>query len=78
QKGKTIYGLNSITDSLVFHAGTLPDGPSVVSNGGRVLAVTSYGKNLESALERSYESIAKITFEDAYFRTDIGKDVIEK
>ena len=78
QKGKTIYGLNSITDSLVFHAGTLPDGPSVVSNCGRVLAVTSYGKNLESALERSYESIAKITFEDAYFRTDIGKDVIEK
>jgi phosphoribosylamine--glycine ligase len=78
EKGKTIYGLNSITESLVFHAGTLADGPSVVSNGGRVLAVTSYGKNIESALERSYESISKISFDDAYYRKDIGKDVLEK
>ncbi|MEN9743853.1 MAG: hypothetical protein RLZZ65_1658 [Bacteroidota bacterium] len=77
EKGKTIYGLNSITESLVFHAGTLADGPSVLSNGGRVLAVTSYGKNLESALARSYESISKISFDDAYFRNDIGKDVLE-
>lgn len=78
KKGETIYGLNSITDSMVFHAGTLSDGPSVVSNGGRVLAVTSYGKNLESALERSYESISQISFQDAYYRRDIGKDVLEK
>jgi len=77
KKGETIYGLNSITDSMVFHAGTLADGPSVVSNGGRVLAVTSYGKNLESALERSYESISQISFQDAYYRRDIGKDVLE-
>ena len=77
EKGKTIYGLNSITDSLVFHAGTLADGPSVLSNGGRVLAVTSYGKNLESALERSYDSIPKISFEDANFRKDIGRDVLD-
>jgi phosphoribosylamine--glycine ligase len=77
KKGETIYGLNSITDSMVFHAGTLADGPSVVSNGGRVLAVTSYGKNLESALERSYESISQISFQDAYYRRDIGKDVLD-
>lgn len=77
KKGETIYGLNSITDSMVFHAGTLADGPSVLSNGGRVLAVTSYGKNLESALERSYESILQISFQDAYYRRDIGKDVLE-
>jgi phosphoribosylamine--glycine ligase len=77
KKGETIYGLNSITDSMVFHAGTLADGPSVLSNGGRVLAVTSYGKNLESALERSYESISQISFQDAYYRRDIGKDVLE-
>ncbi len=77
-KGETIYGLNSITESLVFHAATLSDGPSVVSNGGRVLAVTSYGKNLQMALERSYESITKISFQDAYYRTDIGKDVLDK
>lgn len=76
-KGETIYGLNSITESIVFHAGTLSDGPSVVSNGGRVLAVTSYGKNLQSALDRSYESISKISFQDAYFRKDIGKDVLD-
>jgi phosphoribosylamine--glycine ligase len=50
----------------------------VVSNGGRVLAVTSYGKNLESALERSYDTISKISFEDAYYRKDIGKDVLGK
>jgi phosphoribosylamine--glycine ligase len=61
----------------VFHAGTLADGPSVLSNGGRVLAVTSYGKNLESALERSYDTISKISFEDAYFRKDIGRDVLD-
>lgn len=77
KKGETIYGLNSITDSMVFHAGTLADGPSVVSNGGRVLAVTSYGKNLENALERSYESISQISFQDAYYRKDIGKDVLD-
>lgn len=78
KKGETIYGLNRITDSMVFHAGTLSDGPSVVSNGGRVLAVTSYGKNLESALERSYESISQISFQDAYYRRDIGKDVLDQ
>lgn len=77
-KGETIYGLNSITESLVFHAATLSDGPSVVSNGGRVIAITSYGKNLQMALERSYESISKISFQDAYYRTDIGKDVLDK
>jgi phosphoribosylamine--glycine ligase len=48
----------------------------VVTNGGRVLAVTSFGKTLEQALERSYAGIAKISYENAYFRRDIGKDVI--
>ena len=75
EKGKTISGLNGITESLVFHAGTASDGPVVVSNGGRVLAVTSYGKNLEIALERSYRSIDKISFDNAYYRKDIGFDV---
>lgn len=76
EKGKTISGLNGITESMVFHAGTASDGPVVVSNGGRVLAITSYGKNLESALERSYRSIEKIDFDNAYFRKDIGFDVV--
>jgi phosphoribosylamine--glycine ligase len=75
EKGKVIQGINNVTESIVFHAGTASDGPVVISNGGRVLAITSYGKNLESALERSYKSIEKIQFENANFRKDIGFDV---
>lgn len=76
EKGKSIFGLNGIVDSIVFHAGTSADGPSVLTAGGRVLAVTSYGKNLEVALEKSYDSISKINFEGAYYRKDIGQDVL--
>ena len=76
EKGKTIYGLNGVEQSLVFHAGTASDGPAVTTNGGRVLAVTSYGKDLESALEKSYDNLKKIEFEGAYYRKDIGFDVI--
>ncbi len=76
EKGKQIYGLNSIADSLVFHAGTIADGPSVLTAGGRVLAVTSYGKNIEIAIEKSYEAVSKISFEGAYYRKDLGQDVL--
>lgn len=76
EKGKSIFGLNSIVDSTVFHAGTSADGPSVLTAGGRVLAVTSYGKNLTVALEKSYDSISKITYDGAYYRKDIGQDVL--
>ncbi|MES2588066.1 MAG: phosphoribosylamine--glycine ligase [Bacteroidota bacterium] len=76
EKGKVIYGLNAITTSMVFHAGTSSDGPTVLSNGGRVLAVTSLGKTLELALDKSYASISNIEFEKAFFRKDIGKDVL--
>ena len=75
-KGKSIFGLNTVSESIVFHAGTSSDGPSVVTSGGRVLAVTSYGRNLEVALEKSYNSIKKIHFDDVYYRKDIGLDVI--
>ncbi len=74
--GKIIYGLNAVMDALVFHAGTTSDGPQVLTSGGRVLAVTSFGKTLEQAIDRSYSNISKISFENAYFRRDIGKDVI--
>jgi phosphoribosylamine--glycine ligase len=70
QKGKQIFGLNSITDSIVFHAGTTPDGPVVSTS------VTSYGKDLKTALKKSYESVGKIEFENAFFRRDIGHDVL--
>lgn len=76
EKGKKINGLNNVTDSIVFHAGTAADGPVITTNGGRVLAVTSYGKDLETALKRSYESVEKIDFEGAYYRKDIGFDVM--
>jgi phosphoribosylamine---glycine ligase len=76
EKGKTIYGLNAVEDSIVFHAGTSSDGPAVMSAGGRVLAVTSYGKDIEGALEKSYENISRIEFEGAYFRKDIGFDLM--
>jgi phosphoribosylamine--glycine ligase len=74
--GKVIFGLNAITGSMVFHAGTSSDGPTVLSNGGRVIAVTSLGKTLEIALEKSYNNIENIEFEGSYFRKDIGKDVL--
>ncbi len=76
QTGKIIYGLNGISESLIFHAGTSSDGPAVLSAGGRVLAVTSFGRNTENAVRKSYETIEKIEFEGAYFRKDIGQDLI--
>tara|TARA_B100000508_G_scaffold141096_1_gene146818 strand:- start:38162 stop:39436 length:1275 start_codon:yes stop_codon:yes gene_type:complete len=76
EKGKPIYGLNGVTDSVVFHAGTKADGPAVTTAGGRVLAVTSFGKDIPSALAISYENAEKIEFEGAYYRKDIGHDLL--
>ena len=70
--------MNSVVDSLVFHAGTIADGPSVLTSGGRVLAVTSYGKNIEVAIEKAYEAVSKISFEGAYYRKDLGQDVLSQ
>ncbi|OJV84915.1 MAG: phosphoribosylamine--glycine ligase [Bacteroidia bacterium 44-10] len=75
ENGKAIEGLNDIQDSLVFHAGTKNVEGKVVSSGGRVLSVTSYGKTMDEALETSYKNIAKISFENSYFRRDIGFDL---
>ena len=74
--GKQIYGLNSVKESIVFHAGTSSDGPAVKTAGGRVLAITSYGKDISVALRRSYESAGLIEFEESYYRSDIGFDVV--
>jgi phosphoribosylamine--glycine ligase len=74
-KGMQVYGLNAPNESVIFHAGTVPDGPAVLSSGGRVIAVSSYGKNLELALKRSYQTIESISFEGMNFRKDIGFDV---
>ncbi|MBD3638296.1 MAG: phosphoribosylamine--glycine ligase [Crocinitomicaceae bacterium] len=77
EKEKNINGLNGIFDSIIFHAGTKQDGPTYVTAGGRVLCVTSYGKNQEKALEKTYENLEKIEFEKAYYRKDIGFDLVE-
>ncbi|MDK2771938.1 MAG: phosphoribosylamine--glycine ligase [Flavobacterium sp.] len=75
EKGKIITGIENVTDSIVFHAGTsLKDG-EVVTNGGRVLAVTSYGSTYQEAIAQSYQSIDKIAFDKMYFRKDIGFDL---
>ena len=78
EKEKTITGLNGIHDSMVFHAGTKKDGPTVLSAGGRVLAVTSYGKSMSAALRTSYDNVQKINFDKAYYRKDIGFDLVEE
>ena len=75
EKGKIISGLESIEDSIVFHAGTKLDNGNIVSNGGRVLAVTSYGNDFEEAIKKSYQNIDKLNFDKMYFRKDIGNDL---
>lgn len=76
EKGKVISGLENVTDSIVFHAGTKLDNGNVVTNGGRVIAVTSYGDNFQEAIKKSYQNIDKLSFDKMYFRKDIGFDLI--
>ena len=75
EKNKVIKGIENITDSIVFHAGTKKDGNVFLTNGGRVLAITSLAKNYKQAIGLSYKQIEKISFEKAYFRKDIGFDL---
>lgn len=75
-KGKEIYGLDEVSESLVFHAGTKIEKDKVVTNGGRVVAVTSLSKDLQDALEISYRSVEKISWENFYYRKDIGQDIL--
>ncbi len=75
QKGKKIDGLSSKAESTVFHAGTILDRGNVLTNGGRVLAVTSLGADHTKALQKSYETLQDISFEGMYFRKDIGFDL---
>lgn len=75
EKDKEISGLHDVVDSLVFHSGTKQDGPKAISSGGRVICVTSYGKDIKKALEKSYSNVAKIKFDNAYYRKDLGFDL---
>ena len=76
-KGDVIKGIDSVCDSLVFHAGTKMNTENqVVANGGRVICVTSFADNLQDALAKSYSSVEKIEWENKYYRRDIGKDLL--
>ena len=75
KKGYPITGLDKVEGSMVFHAGTALTDGQVVTNGGRVIAVSSYGKNKEEALDKSFKEAQKIAFTDKYFRRDIGFDL---
>lgn len=77
-KGKVITGCENVTDSILFHAGTkINDAGELVTSGGRVISVSSYGKDIADALSNSYASINKVEFEGKYFRRDIGKDLMK-
>ena len=75
EKDKEIFGLGKVSESIVFHAGTKLKDNKTVSNGGRVVSVTSYGKSLKEALKQSYRAIEGIKFEEMNYRKDIGFDL---
>lgn len=75
KKGKEITGLETKSDSLIFHAGTIKKEDKIVTNGGRVIAVTSYGSNFKEALATSYKSLKQFEFEGKNYRNDIGFDL---
>jgi phosphoribosylamine--glycine ligase len=75
EKGKEITGISKVENSIIFQAGTTFNNDKVVTNGGRVLAVTSYGENFKEALKKSYQNIEKIHFDKLNFRKDIGFDL---
>lgn len=75
EKGKEITGLQNVTDSLVFHAGATIKNEKVITSGGRVMAITSYGNTYEEAIKKSYQNINELHFDKMYYRKDIGFDL---
>ncbi len=79
EKGKIIYGLDQIpSDILVFHAGSKIKGKDIVTAGGRVLGVTALSSTIETAIEKVYKAVGKITFDGAYYRKDIGYKALRR
>ena len=76
EKGFEITGLENIEGSIAFHAGTTVENGKVVTNGGRVIAVTSFGNDFQEAIKKSYQNIDKLHFDKMYFRKDIGFDLL--
>ena len=78
EKGHVISGLDRANDCLVFHAGTTRKKKKILTNGGRVLAVTALGKNIKKALKKAKDAAKRIQFQDKYYRKDIGFDLVDK
>jgi phosphoribosylamine--glycine ligase len=76
EKNKIVTGLQNTKDSHIFHSGTTFKNEEVVTNGGRVFAVTSFGKTIEEAVAKSFAAAETINYEGKYYRSDIGKDLI--
>jgi phosphoribosylamine--glycine ligase len=76
EKGKPVQGLQGQKQSIVFHSGTKLEGEQVLTNGGRVFAITSFGRSIQDAVDKSFATAAEIKYEGKYFRRDIGADLI--
>lgn len=76
EKGKVVSGIDNTGDSLIFHSGTKQEDDRVVTNGGRVFAITSFGQTIEDAVKKSFNTAEKIKYEGKYYRKDIGKDLM--
>lgn len=77
KNGHVIDGLNDKSDSFIFHAGTKQSGKNVLTNGGRVITVTSLGDTIQEALDKSYSTLNNISYQDMYYRKDIGLDLLK-
>ncbi len=75
RKGDVMTGFENVKDSIAFHAGTKQEGDKVVTNGGRVIAITSFGETMKEALQKSFANAEQIKYEGKYYRSDIGKDL---
>jgi phosphoribosylamine--glycine ligase len=75
EKNKEMTGLDSVPDSILFHAGTKLAGDKVLTSGGRVIAISSYGDTKDEALAKSYKNAEKVVFDKKYYRKDIGFDL---
>jgi phosphoribosylamine--glycine ligase len=77
EKNKVITNLDKTRDSIVFHAGTKTDNDQVLTNGGRVIAITSFGNSMEEAIAKSMKNAEIISYDKKYYRKDIGKDLMK-
>ncbi|MDP2387497.1 MAG: phosphoribosylamine--glycine ligase [Bacteroidota bacterium] len=77
EKGHEVSGLDQVKESIAFHAGTKQEGNKVLTNGGRLIAVTSFGYTIQEAVNKSFSSAEKITYTNKYYRRDIGKDLMK-